>query len=116
MEVLFTKGMGHFDLTIFDDSADFVERLRDLSSVPDVVFVDIQVKPHDGYKILTMLRANSRFREAKVIAMTASVMADDVKQLRQAGFDGLIGKPIPGTMFPELMEQILAGEAVWYVP
>jgi CheY-like chemotaxis protein len=116
MEMLLTIGMGYSDLTIFDDSANFVERLRDLSSAPDVVFVDIQLEPYDGYKILTMLRADPQCRETKVVAMTASVMADDVKHLRNAGFDGLIGKPIPGTMFPELMERILAGEPIWYVP
>jgi CheY-like chemotaxis protein len=116
MEMLLRLGMGCSELTIFEDSSDFAERMRGLPYVPDIVFLDIQIQPHDGYQILKMLRADPQYRDAKVIAMTASVMSDDVSQLREAGFDGLIGKPIPGTMFPKLMEQILVGKPVWYVP
>ena len=34
------------------------------------------------------------FKQSKIIALTASVMASEVKQLQDAGFDGLIGKPV----------------------
>ena len=116
MEMLLRLGMGYSKLTIFEDSSDFVERIHRLSYVPDIVFLDIRIGPHDGYQILKMLRADPKYRNAKVIAMTASVMSHDISQLRDAGFDGLIGKPIPGTIFPKLMEKILDGESVWYVP
>jgi hypothetical protein len=43
-------------------------------------------------------------------------MSHDIEQLREAGFSGLIGKPILKEIFPELVEKLLAGESVWYVP
>ena len=43
-------------------------------------------------------------------------MVQDVQKLQEAGFDGLIGTPIANKVFPRLVKNILAGEAVWYIP
>lgn len=115
MKLLVVKAMGFPNLTMFEDSANFMEKMRELVHKPDVIFLDIQIFPHDGYEMLKMLRADEHFKDATVIAMTASVMATDVQALRTAGFDGLIGKPIMRQVFPSLLKQILAGEPVWFV-
>lgn len=114
MHVLASKVIGA-DITLLDDNTNFMDRVRDLPAVPDVIFLDIQMRPHDGYEMLKMLRGDSLYKEATVIAMTASVMATDVQALRAAGFNGLIGKPIMRQVFPGLLKQILTGESVWFV-
>lgn len=114
MHVLASKVIGA-DITLLDDNTNFMDKVRDLPAVPDVIFLDIQMRPHDGYEMLKMLRGDSMYREATVIAMTASVMATDVQALRAAGFNGLIGKPILRQVFPSLLKQILTGEPVWFV-
>jgi len=114
MHVLASKVIGA-DITLLDDNTNFMDRVRDLPAVPDVIFLDIQMRPHDGYEMLKMLRGDSLYKEATVIAMTASVMATDVQALRAAGFNGLIGKPILRQVFPSLLKQILTGEPVWFV-
>jgi len=48
--------------------------------------------------------------------MTASVTVSDIEDLKKAGFDGLIAKPVRKKVFPELLDRILSGDAVWYVP
>ncbi len=73
------------------------------------------MRPYDGYELLKMLRSDSTYKEATIIAMTACVMATDVQALRAAGFNGLIGKPILRQVFPGLLKQILTGEPVWFV-
>lgn len=115
MSLLLKNVLGYDKVTIFDRNDNFLKRLHALSAVPDVVFLDIQMRPYDGYEMLRMLRDDPVFARCKVIAMTASVMATDVEQLRKAGFDGLIGKPIMRKAFPDLLKQILAGEDVWFV-
>jgi len=114
MHVLASKVIGA-DITLLDDNTNFMDKVRDLPAVPDVIFLDIQMRPHDGYEMLKMLRGDSMYKEATVIAMTASVMATDVQALRAAGFNGLIGKPILRQVFPSLLKQILTGEPVWFV-
>lgn len=115
MRLLLGKEMGLTGLSLIDDNHHFMDKVRALARVPDVIFLDIQMRPHDGYEMLEMLRADEVYRGARIIAMTASVMATDVEALKRAGFDGLIGKPIMRQAFPEQLEQILAGKAVWFV-
>ena len=114
MHVLASKVIGA-DITLLDDNTNFMDKVRDLPTVPDVIFLDIQMRPYDGYEMLKMLRSDSTYKEATIIAMTASVMATDVQALRAAGFNGLIGKPILRQVFPSLLKQILTGEPVWFV-
>lgn len=102
-------------ITIFEDSTDFLERFKALPQMPNVIFLDIHMLPHDGYEILQMVRSVEGGETITIIAMTASVMALDVEQLRRAGFDGLVGKPIRNRIFPELLEKILNKEPVWFV-
>ena len=115
MRLLLQKELGYTELTIIDDNTDFMDKVRALGRVPDVIFLDIQMRPYDGYQMLEMLRADEAYRDCQIIAMTASVMATDVEALKKAGFSGLIGKPIMRQAFPDQLEQILAGKAVWFV-
>lgn len=115
MQLLLVNVLGYTQVAIFENSRDFMARVRALPTAPDVIFLDIQMQPHDGYEMLHMLKGDPAYQSAKIIAMTASVMATDVEALKTAGFDGLIGKPIMRTVFPELLGRILAGESVWFV-
>ena len=116
MKILITRILGFPNLTLFENSQDFVGRVQTLNPAPNVIFLDIQMKPYDGYAVLKMLRDMRPFADATIVAMTANVMSHDVEQLKAVGFNALIGKPIVKDVFPQLVERILAGEAVWYVP
>ena len=118
IKILLTKALGYAedDVTIFEDSARFLERVRALPARPDVVFLDIHMQPLDGYEVLELLRMEPGYEETCVIAMTAGVMNTDIEKLRDAGFNGMIGKPVRKNVFPQLLERILDGEAVWFTP
>ncbi|MDX2076759.1 MAG: response regulator [bacterium] len=118
MHVMLTKLEleGGAEVTIFEDSSNFMERVKALPKVPDVILLDVQITPHTGFEMLKMLRADSAYDGKPIIAMTASVTVSDIEDLKKAGFDGLIAKPVRKKVFPELLERILAGDAVWYVP
>lgn len=116
VKVLITRVMKYEYLHIFENSADFMMHLQGLTPKPTLIFLDIQMRPHDGYQVLTMLRQDPDFAHITVIAMTANVMSNDVDQLKAAGFDGLIGKPIDNAIFPQLVSRIIDGEAIWYLP
>ncbi|MBC7871811.1 MAG: response regulator [Chitinophagaceae bacterium] len=116
VKVLLTRVMKFSNLTLFEDSGNILSRLEGLNPPPTVFFLDIQMKPHDGYEVLHLLRGDRRYASATIIAMTANVMSNDVEQLKKEGFDGLIGKPIIKDTFPQLVERILEGKPVWFVP
>jgi two-component system cell cycle response regulator DivK len=62
--------------------------------IPDLVLMDIQLPGMNGIDALGVLRADPATADIPVIAVTASVMQQDRKQITEAGFDGYIGKPI----------------------
>src|SRR5258708_33056103 len=84
IDVMLRQVMGFSNTTIFDNSADFLDRLRALPTIPDVGFLDVQIRPHDGYEVLNLLRQEPTYRDAPVIAMTANVMTHDVEHLKTA--------------------------------
>lgn len=115
METLLLRFVGVGGLTLFADSRDFMARLAALDPQPDFILLDIHVEPHNGYELLAMLRANPDYRACKVIAVTASVMLDEVRQLQTGGFDGALAKPLDMSTFPELIADLEAGRMVWQV-
>lgn len=114
--ILLTRALGYDRecITIFEDSTDFMPRLRALPEIPDIIFLDVHMSPHNGFDLLKMVRDEPAYDKVHIIAMTAGVMATDIEMLQKAGFDGLIGKPVRKAAFPDLLRRILAGESVWF--
>ena len=61
---------------------------------PALILMDIQLPGMSGIEALGRLRADATTRMIPVIAVTASVMAQDRERVMAAGFDGFQGKPI----------------------
>ncbi len=61
---------------------------------PDLVLMDIQLPGMNGTTALKHLKADARTRDIPVIAVTASVMPMERKEILAAGFDGYQAKPI----------------------
>ena len=61
---------------------------------PALILMDIQLPGMSGIEALGRLRADATTRMIPVIAITASVMAQDRERVMAAGFDGFQGKPI----------------------
>jgi CheY-like chemotaxis protein len=115
MKALLTRGLGYPDVTMFESSANFEDQLGNLAHKPDVIFVDIHMEPIDGFAMLSLIRRNANYKTVPVVALTASVMYEEVHRLRDAGFDGVIAKPINFDAFPAALDRILSGEQVWNI-
>jgi len=61
---------------------------------PDLILMDIHLPGMSGLEALKVLRADAVTAAMPVIAVTASVMQQDRKQITEAGFDAYVGKPI----------------------
>lgn len=115
MQVLVHGAMPDAPLTVFETSERFMEKVLALPTRPTVIFLDIHIEPINGFEMLAMLRADPHYATAIIIAVTASVMNEEVAQLKSSGFNGAIGKPLDFDNFPMLLSRIVAGEAVWHV-
>jgi len=75
----------------------------------DIVFLDLEMPVASGYDVMPWLR--EQLGDIPLIACTVHVSEMNVVQ--RLGFDGFIGKPIDNDRFPDQIERILNGEAVW---
>jgi two-component system, cell cycle response regulator DivK len=74
---------------------------------PALVLMDIHLPGITGVDALAQLRAEPATRDIPVIAVTASVMPQDRKEIIAAGFDGFQGKPISVKELLETVRQIV---------
>jgi CheY-like chemotaxis protein len=102
-------------VTILEDSEDFLSKVEALDPKPKVIFLDIHMKPIDGFAMLKLLHDLDWTKQTRIVALTASVMNEEVAQLRQVGFNGCLAKPIDLATFPDTFQRILAGETVWRI-
>ena len=62
-----------------------------------------------------MIRGRSEYSAIPVVALTASVMNEEIQMLQDAGFDSAISKPLNMDEFPDLIQRIMTGEHIWYI-
>jgi two-component system cell cycle response regulator DivK len=70
--------------------------------------MDIQLPGISGIEAFRQLRADPTTRTIPIIAVTASVMAQERQKVLAAGFDGFQGKPISVRELLETIRRVLA--------
>ena len=76
-------------------------------SQPALILMDIQLPGMSGIEALKVLRADPITQNIPVIAVTASVMTQDSKNITEAGFDGYQRKPIELKEFLDEVRRLL---------
>lgn len=102
-------------VVILEESSRYLETLLALDPAPEVILLDIHVQPYSGFQMIEQTRRLPSFVHTPVVALTASVMNEEVQQLREVGFHSVIAKPIDLAAFPDQLQRIIQGEALWNV-
>jgi PAS domain S-box-containing protein len=92
-------------VTVADHGGIAVKTLREGPKKPefDVVLMDLQMPEVDGLTATRMLRAETRFNDLPIIAMTAHALVEERERCLQAGMNDHVTKPIdPDALFSTL--------------
>ena len=103
-DVLQVKGYATIEATTGEDGVRLAKERR-----PALVLMDIQLPGISGIEALRQLRADPATAAIPVIAVTASVMVSDRRNITDAGFDGYVGKPLNLREFLDAVAGALAG-------
>jgi CheY-like chemotaxis protein len=79
----------------------------------DVIFLDLEFLDNNGFRLFAEIRAHPRYRQVTIAACTMHL--NQIQQVREAGFDSFLGKPLNAQKFPDQLRRILAGQPVWEV-
>lgn len=73
-----------------------VEALEALQAQPDfdLVLMDIMMPEMDGFEAMKQIRANGRYKDMPIIALTAKAMRDDRARCIEAGANDYLSKPV----------------------
>lgn len=77
------------------------------ADTPDLILVDINMPEVDGLTMTKELKADPRFANVPVIAITANVMRGDRERTLNAGCDGYIQKPVDVDLLPRQIVHFL---------
>jgi two-component system, cell cycle response regulator DivK len=75
----------------------------------DLVLVDLQMPKIDGFGVVAGLRAEPRFADIPIVALTASAMRGDRERALAAGFSAHIAKPIDIVGLRAQIKSLLGG-------
>jgi two-component system, cell cycle response regulator DivK len=113
--LLFSRLLDHIGVASYQWKAsgwemfDVVEQMEQV----DLILLDLHLPQEDGFALIAKIRQHPRLQNTRVVAITADVHPETVRQVKAAGFDGFLGKPISPRDFPRQFTAILQGEQIW---
>ena len=94
-----------FDTLQSADGLDVLQLAR--GHHPDLILMDIQLPEVSGIDHIKALKADQALRNIPVVAVTAIALKQDEENIRAAGCDAFIAKPINISLFLETIARIL---------
>jgi len=90
------------------EAADGLQALEVLKKhKPDLVIMDLDMPEMNGFEALSEIRKNKKTKHLKVVASTASIIANGDDEFLEFGFDAYLPKPFDIDQFFVLLENIL---------
>ena len=81
-----------FNVDIAPDGLQAVDMVKQKDYA--LVFMDIQMPKMDGIQATRTIRSDPRYKTLPIVALTANVMEDDLRQYREVGMNDYVAKPI----------------------
>ncbi len=94
-----------YDFECVDTAEVAIDRLE--SQTFDLVLLDISLPGMDGKEATRRLRADSRFENLPIVAVTAHAIDSEAESIRRSGVSALVTKPIEEEVLLEVMKDLL---------
>jgi DNA-binding NtrC family response regulator len=109
---LFAEALMNIDPAIEFDSAkngkQLLEKLENISAVPEVIFLDINMPEMNGWEALKNLKMSNDFCDIPVIMYSTSSSIKDGKKAIESGALGFYEKPPSFLQLKDFLEKVTA--------
>lgn len=99
----------HMHVVAANNGAEALEKLE--NNIFDIVLMDMQMPVMDGITATRHIRAQERFNELPIIAMTANAFAEDRERCVNAGMNDYIAKPFQPDQLFKVLSRWLGNQA-----
>lgn len=95
---------------------DAVDRMRRVEHL-DIILLDLMFPGFvTGYDVFKQIRQYLELDNIPVVAVSAADASIAMPLTQQMGFAGFIGKPLDFINFTTQVQNIIAGQSIWYAP
>ena len=94
-----------YEVFIARDGSEVLEILK--NEIPDVILLDIMMPKVDGYTTLTEIKKDEKFKDIKVIFLSAKAGEADIQKGLELGADAYITKPYSIKKLQEKVEELI---------
>ena len=99
-----------FEVVCAHDGEDAYTKAKE--RVFDIVLTDIRMPVLDGYGLLKKLKADSRYQNIPILAVTASIMREEKEKFLTYGFNAVIEKPIEQEILMNYLKKYFEYEVI----
>ncbi len=106
-KLLVNRGYRVIEAATGEEAIDIVRREE-----PDLILMDLRLRAGiDGIEATMRMKAMPTVAHIPIVAITASVIPDDLQRALDAGCSGFIRKPIDVDVFPGLVAQHIVDDS-----
>lgn len=90
--VTFLLEKNGYEVVVAEDGEEAISAVAE--HVPDLILMDVQLPKLDGYEATRRIKADSRYADIPLVALTAHSMKGDRGKAMAAGCDDYVTKPV----------------------
>ena len=95
-----------YEVFIARDGSEVLELLKE--KIPDIILLDIMMPNVDGYTTLSEIKKEEKYKNIKVIFLSAKAGENDIQKGLKLGADAYITKPYSIKKLAEKVEELTA--------
>ena len=119
-QLFFKDALWEIDSTIncsvANNGKDAIKILNELTVLPDVIFLDLNMPFMNGFECLKVLKTEIRLSIIPIVIFTTSNDPRDVELTHRLGAEVFLSKPNDFTLLKEKIERILSMNFTSYTP
>ena len=90
---LIKKYLKYSNLILFEAEDGKMAVDHTLLNKPDLILMDLRMPVMDGYEATRVIKQNEKLKNIPIVALTASTLHEDMKNIEEIGFSDYIKKP-----------------------